>query len=76
MRMHFYTIEKALEEWQSKKRSTGCVNATNWFCKKVKGFHPEELSRYTKEGDVYRHVVASNGKIRIDLAPYADTPYV
>lgn len=66
------TIDEALKEWQSKKRHMGCVNATDWFCKRVKGFYPERLPRYTKEGDYFEHVIATNGFIRIDLSPYAD----
>lgn len=68
------TIDQALAEWQSTKRSMGCVAATNWFCKRVKGFYPVRLRSYTEQGDVYEHVVATNGRIRIDLAPYADGP--
>jgi len=68
------TINEAIKEWQSKKRHMGCVSAANWFCKRVTGFIPERLSRYTKEGDCFEHVVCTNGLIRIDLSPYADKP--
>lgn len=68
------TIDETLKEWQSKNRRMGCVAATEWFCKRVYGFKPERLNRYTKEGYLYQHVVASNGFIRIDLSPYADKP--
>lgn len=65
-------IDDALKEWVSKKRYMGCVSATDWFCKRVKEFYPERLDRYTEKGELYQHVVATNGIIRIDLAPYAD----
>ena len=53
----------------------GCVAATNWFCSKVPGFYPKRLTRYTENGEVYEHVVATNGIVVIDLAPYADAPH-
>ncbi len=68
------TIDEALAEWRSKKRRMGCVAATNWFCKRVAGFRPERLTRYTEHGEVFEHVVATDGMIRVDLAPYADGP--
>ena len=52
----------------------GCVAATDWFCKRVHGFKPERLERFTHDGFVFQHVVATNGDVRIDLAPYADKP--
>jgi hypothetical protein len=67
-------IDEAIREWQSKKRRMGCVAATDWFCKRVEGFKPERLSRYTKDGQYFEHVVATNGIIRIDLSPYNDSP--
>lgn len=67
-------IGKAIKEWKSKNRCMGCVAATEWFCKRVEEFYPEALDRYTKDGDYYRHVVATDGEIRIDLSPYADRP--
>lgn len=67
-------IDNVLKEWQSKKRIRGCVSATNWFCKRVKEFYPERINRYTKQGELFLHVVATNGVIRIDLSPYADKP--
>jgi hypothetical protein len=67
------TIDSAIQEWESKRRTMGCVAATDWFCKRVPGFHPERLVRDTLYGS-YEHVVATDGKIRIDLAPYADGP--
>ena len=67
-------IDDALIEWYSKKRHMGCVSATDWFCKRVDGFYPERLTRYTKDGEIFEHVVATNGIIRIDLSPYADKP--
>lgn len=68
------TLDEALSEWQSKRRRMGCVAATRWLCARVKGFHPERLDRYTQGGDFFQHVVATNGRIRIDLSPYADAP--
>jgi len=68
------TIDEAVTEWQSKRRHMGCEAAARWFCKRVPGFHLELLHRYTKEGEYFAHMVATNGRIRIDLAPYADKP--
>jgi hypothetical protein len=65
-------IEEVIKEWESKKRRMGCVSATNFFCKRVSGFYPERITRYTPTGEIFEHVVATNGIIRIDLAPYAD----
>ena len=67
-------IHDTLDEWQSKPRSMGCVSASSWFCKRHPEYKSERLTRYTKKGEPFEHVVASNGKIRIDLAPYADKP--
>ena len=68
------TIDEAIKEWKSKKRRMGCVNASEWFCKRVKGFKTERLHRYTEEGDYFGHVVATDGIIRIDLTPQLDSP--
>ena len=65
-------IDEIIIEWTSKKRRMGCVSATDWFCKRVKGFMPDRLPRFTSDGESYSHVVASNGCIRNDLAPYTD----
>ena len=67
-------IDQALKEWYSKDRRMGCVSATNWFCKRVQSFKPKRLTRYTKEGNLFEHVVCFNGLIIIDIAPYADKP--
>lgn len=67
-------IDEAIREWNSKKRRMGCVAAADWFCKRVSGFEPERLNRYTPEGELFQHVVATDGRIRIDLSPYADHP--
>jgi hypothetical protein len=69
-------LNKVLIEWQSKTRRMGCVNATNWLCRRVSIFSPLRLTRYTKDGEPFEHVVASNGRITIDLAPYADRPKI
>lgn len=63
-----------LIEWQSKKRRMGCVAATEWFCKRMPEFKPKRITRYTNDGNLYEHVVASNGIVDIDLASYADKP--
>ena len=68
------TLDNALAEWYSKDRRMGCVAAANWLCKRVPTFRCERLTRYSSDGHVYQHVVATNGLIRIDLAPYADAP--
>jgi len=68
------TLDNAINEWQSKHRRMGCVAATNWLCKRVHGYYPERLTRYTRDGQLFQHVVATNGVIRIDLSPYADRP--
>jgi hypothetical protein len=73
------SIDEALKEWSSKKRRMGCVNATDWFCKRVEGFKPKRLRRYMQGGTdknylFWEHVVATNGEIIIDLSPYADGP--
>jgi len=67
-------IDKAIKEWKSKKRRMGCVSATNWFTKRVPGFYPLRLHRYTETGDYFGHVVATDGSIIIDLSPYNDKP--
>ena len=33
-------MDKAIREWNSKKRRMGCVAAADWFCSRVKGFYP------------------------------------
>jgi hypothetical protein len=68
------TIDQALNEWQSKNRRMGCVASTDWFCKRVAGFRPERLTRYTEAGEIFQHVIATNGRVRIDLAPEFDSP--
>jgi hypothetical protein len=68
------TLDAAIEEWGSKRRRMGCVAATEWLCARIPEFYPERLRKFTQSGEVYEHVVATNGKIRIDLAPYADCP--
>lgn len=68
------TIDEALTEWKTKKRRMGCVAAAKWFCKRVAGFQPEDLERYTSSGEFFGHVVVTDGSIRIDLSPYNDKP--
>lgn len=70
----YMPIDDAIRDWKSAKRRMGCVAATDWLCKRVKGFSPIRLTRYTKDGDVFQHVVATDGFVVIDLAPYADRP--
>jgi hypothetical protein len=69
------SIDAALTEWRSKKRRTGCVAATQWFCARVSGFEPKRLTRFTADGEVFEHVVAesTDGYVRIDLAPSFDS---
>lgn len=68
------TLDQALAEWKSKRRRMGCVSATDFLCKRVPGFRPMRLTRYLESGEIYEHVVATDGLIVIDLAPYADCP--
>ena len=67
------TIEECLAEWKSKNRRSGCVAATNFLCTRVDGFYPLVYHRWTDKGDYYRHVVATDGAIVIDLSPENDT---
>lgn len=68
------TIDRALREWKSKLRKRGCVSAAAWFCSRVPGFKPLRLTRYTDSGELYQHVVATDGAIVIDLVPEIDVP--
>ena len=68
------TIGQVFKEWKSKKRRMGCVAATAWFCKHIPSFYPKRLSRYTVKGDYFEHVVATDGSVIVDLAPYTDFP--
>jgi len=68
------TIDRVLREWQSKKRRMGCWSASHWFVKRRPDFHIVTLPRYTKQGDYFAHLVCTNGKIIIDISPYADKP--
>ncbi len=68
------TLNQALREWQFKNCGMGCREATKWFCRRVEGFLPVEITRYCEDGESYVHVIASNGKIRIDLTPENDGP--
>lgn len=68
------TIEQAIAEWRTKNRRMGCVSATDWFCKRVNGFYPIRKTYYTMAGEVYQHVVATNGVIELDIAPVNNRP--
>ena len=68
------SIDEAFSEWVGKRRRMGCVSASAWFCERVPGFAPEHLTRYTEDGDLYGHVVATNGTVRVDLTPHLDSP--
>ena len=57
-----------------KKPKNGCVEAAIWFCRRVPNFHPLRVSRFTQDGEYFSHVVATDGRVVIDLAPYADRP--
>jgi len=69
-------IKNAIDLWNTRKRRMGCVAGTNWFCRHVKGFKPIRLTRYTKDGEPFEHVVATNGDVQIDFTPYADHPRI
>ena len=43
-----------------------------WLCKRLPEFKPIRLIRFTRYGEEYHHVVATDGIIRIDLAVYSD----
>ena len=47
----------------------GCVSATNFICKRLKNFSPLRKTYYTKNGEIYQHVIATNGIIEIDFCP-------
>jgi hypothetical protein len=49
----------------------GCVAATDWLCRRVEGFSPIRYALYNEQGEYSEHVVATNGRIEVDLAPYA-----
>lgn len=66
-------LENALIEWYKQKRHMGCVAATKWLCERVSNFKSLRVDRYTSKGEIYSHVVATNGKIIIDLAPQTDS---
>ncbi len=75
------TITSAVLEWHTKTRRMGCVAAANWLCKRVDGFYPLRKRFYLphgsdKNGRFWEHVVATNGIIEIDLAPYANKPKI
>lgn len=67
-------INEAITEWASHRRRMGCVAATNWFCARVQGFKPKRWTYYTADGEPYQHVVATNGIVDIDIAPYNNHP--
>ena len=67
-------IDDAVAEWKGKKRRMGCVSASNWFCKRVPGFYPIRFKYLMLDGRYMEHVIASDGVISIDLAPYANIP--
>ena len=68
------TIDQALDEWRTRRRRMGCVSAAQWLCHRVAGWHPLRLTQYTEFGAVFEHVVATDGVVVIDLAPYANRP--
>jgi len=67
-------LSAAIKEWETKPRRMGCVAATKWLVSRVPAFEARRITRYTKNGEVFEHVVATDGTIVIDLAPYADSP--
>jgi len=68
------TINQCIREWESKKRTMGCVSATEFLCKRVPGFKPLRLTLISEDGFIYQHEISTNGSISIDLAPYANKP--
>lgn len=68
------TLDACIKEWRSKKRRVGCVGAANFVVKRVKGFKAKRVTRWTKQGVCWQHVVATDGEIVIDLLPAADSP--
>jgi hypothetical protein len=66
------SIEEVIKEWKSKKRRMGCVKAADFFCSRVSTFFPLRLTRFNSNGELYQHVVATDGNIIIDIAPYTD----
>lgn len=68
------TIDEAIQDWKSHNRRMGCVSASKWFCKRVEGFVPLQQDRYTTDGEFYSHTVAWDGRVIVDLSPYADRP--
>jgi hypothetical protein len=68
------TLDDALKEWRSKDRSNvGCVQAANWFCRRVKGMKPVRLTR-AAGNVVWEHVVVTDGLVMIDPSPWNDAP--
>ena len=63
------TLDKAITEWNGKRRKMGCVSASKWLCKRVPNFYPIRLKIYN-----WDHVVATDGKIIIDLTPHLNKP--
>ena len=70
------TIDEAIKEWKEKKRRMGCVSATQWLVDRCQSFKAERLTRFTEDREVFEHVIATDGVIRIDLAPYSDAPEI
>ncbi len=68
------TLDEAIAEWKTKRRRMGCVSATQWLCRRVPGFQPLRKTFYTAEGEIYEHVVAHDGVVEVDLAPYNNGP--
>lgn len=73
------TLDECVIEWNQKHRRMGCNAATKFVTDRVKGFKPKRFRRYMpngndKNGQFWEHVVATDGHIIIDLAPYADKP--
>ena len=68
------TLNSVIKDWKAKKRRMGCLAATKWLCKRIPGWKPIRLQHYNEDGELYEHVVATNGSVHIDLAPYANRP--
>jgi ribosomal protein S18 acetylase RimI-like enzyme len=70
-----YSEEDVRNEWNSKRRNSGCVSATDFVCRRMPAYRPHRITSYTEENEPYQHVVARNeeGHI-IDLVPHLNSP--
>ena len=72
--MEKLTLDEALVEWRNKDRSKiGCVQAANWFCRRVKGLKPIRFTR-ASGNTLWEHVMVTDGHILLDPSPWNDAP--